>query len=51
MPVLAALIASVLVWLREDFGAHLGPPVLALSVEPGGKRRVVEVTPDDPRHP
>ena len=43
VPVLGALVVSVLVWLREDFGAQLSPPILALSVEPDGTRRVVEV--------
>ena len=50
VPVLFGVIASVLVWLREDFGEHLNPPVLALSVdrdaERGGKRRVVELEPE-----
>jgi BCCT family betaine/carnitine transporter len=46
VPVLGGVIASVLVWLREDFGAHLSPPVLALSVERDGDRRVVELEPE-----
>ena len=43
VPVLAALVVSLLVWLREDFGSVLTPPVLALSTD--GRRDVVELDP------
>jgi BCCT family betaine/carnitine transporter len=46
VPVLGALVGSVLVWLDEDFGHHLRDPVLALAIDADGTRRVVE---DDAR--
>ena len=39
VPVLGVLVASVLVWLREDFGAQVRTPVLALRPD----RSIVEV--------
>ncbi len=45
VPVLVILALSLLKWLREDFGALLDKPPVALEVEPSGKSRPVEAPP------
>lgn len=42
VPVLGILVASLLVWLDEDFGDRLRPPILALDVAEDGTRRILE---------
>lgn len=46
VPVLLVLVLSLLSWLREDFGALLEQPPVALEIEPSGASRPVEAPRD-----
>lgn len=51
IPVMFILVWSLMVWLKEDFGATLTKPVVALHMSEAGDTKVVEVKEGVVKHP